>query len=121
MRIVRYFFVGGAAAIIDIILFSLFCVYFDWPWLSVSVGTFFFATLVNYFLSICFVFESGIRHKKHFELMGVFLVSSLALIINQVALYIAIEVLSLNLIFSKTIASGIVFFGNYFGRKKFIF
>lgn len=121
MRILRYFFVGGAAAITDISLFSLFCGYLDWPWLPVSIGTFFLATLVNYFLSIRFVFESGIRHKKHFELMGVFIVSSLALIINQAALYITIEISDLNLIVSKIIATGIVFFWNYFGRKNFIF
>ena len=52
MKIVKYFFVGGIAATIDIGLFSFFAVYLGWPWLAVSVATFILATFINYFLSI---------------------------------------------------------------------
>ena len=121
MRIVKYFFVGGAAAAVDIGLFSLCAVYLGWPWLPVSITTFILATLTNYYLSINFVFDSGIRHKKHIEIAGVFAVSTLALLVNQATLYLAIEVFNLNLIVSKVIATGVVFFWNYYGRSKFVF
>ncbi|MBT8537124.1 GtrA family protein [Polynucleobacter paneuropaeus] len=121
MRIVRYLFVGGTAAVVDIGLFSLFAGYLGWPWIPVSVVTFILATLTNYFLSIQFVFESGARHKKHVEMLGVFIVSGLALLVNQVVLYLAIEILGWHLILSKIVATGIVFFWNYYGRSKFIF
>lgn len=120
-RVVKYFFVGATAAVVDISLFSLFAVYLGWPWVPVSISTFIFATLVNYLLSIKFVFESGIRHKKYVELSGVFLVSGLALIVNQLVLYITIEALGFQLIISKIISTGTVFFWNYFGRSRFIF
>jgi putative flippase GtrA len=121
MRIVRYFFVGGAAAVVDISLFSIFASYLGWPWIPVSVATFIIATLINYFLSIRFVFESGTRHKKHVEVIGVFVVSILALLVNQLVLYLAIEFVGLHLILSKVIATGAVFFWNYYGRRKFVF
>ena len=121
MRIVKYFFVGGTAAVVDIGLFSFFAGYLGWPWIPVSISTFILATLVNYLLSIRFVFESGVRHQRHVELVGVFVVSGLALLVNQVVLYIAIELVGLQLIISKIIATGVVFFWNYYGRSKFVF
>lgn len=121
MRIVKYFFVGGAAAVVDIGLFSIFASYLGWPWAPVSIATFILATLTNYFLSIRFVFESGARHKKHVEVFGVFIVSGLALLVNQLVLYLAIEILGWHLIFSKIVATGVVFFWNYYGRSKFVF
>jgi len=121
MRILKYFFVGGAAAVVDIGLFSIFAGYLGWPWIPVSIVSFILATLANYFLSVQFVFESGLRHKKHVEVTGVFVVSVLALIVNQLVLYLTIEVLGWHLIFSKIFATGVVFFWNYYGRSKFIF
>ena len=121
MRVVRYFFVGGTAAVVDIGLFSLFAGYLAWPWAPVSIITFILSTLTNYFLSIQFVFESGAHHKKHVELLGVFIVSSLALVVNQALLYLAIEILGWHLILSKIVATGVVFFWNYYGRAKFVF
>ena len=121
MRIVKYFFVGGVASVVDIGLFSIFSGYLGWPWVPVSIVTFMLATLANYFLSIKFVFESGARHQKHVEVLGVFIVSSLALLVNQATLYFAIEVLGWHLIISKIFATGFVFFWNYFGRSKFVF
>lgn len=121
MKIVKYFFVGGISAIIDVGLFSFFTGYFNWPWLPVSVITFILATLVNYYLSIFFVFQSGIRYRKKQEIFRVFVISSLALVINQIILFISIEIFELNPIKSKILATGSVFFWNYFGRSRLIF
>ena len=121
MKIVRYFFVGGISAIIDISLFTIFAGYFKFPWFIVSVITFIIATLVNYFLSIRFVFESGSRYKKHHEILGVFIVSTLALLLNQMFLFIFIEKLNVNLVIAKCITTSILFLWNYYGRKKIIF
>jgi putative flippase GtrA len=121
LRIIKYFFVGGAAAFVDISLFSLFANYLGFYWFLVSICTFLLATLVNYLLSIRFVFESGARHQKHIEIIGVFAISAVALFVNQVVLYIAIERLGMHLIISKIIATSVVFFLNYFGRSRLIF
>ena len=121
MRLVKYFFIGGVAATVDIGLFALLANFLGFPWVPVSICTFLLATLFNYLLSIKFVFESGVRHKKHVEIAGVFAISGLSLLVNQSVLYIAIEWFGWHLLVSKIIATGIVFFWNYFGRSKIIF
>ena len=121
MKIVKYFFVGGTAATIDIGLFSFFAAYLGWPWLAVSVVSFILATFINYFLTINFVFQSGVRYRKNQEIIGVFIISSLALVINQIILYLSIEILEINLIISKIFATGALFFLNYYGRSKIVF
>ena len=121
MKIVRYFFVGGISAIIDICLFTIFAGYFKFLWFIVSVITFIIATLVNYFLSIRFVFKSGSRYKKHHEILGVFIVSTLALLLNQLFLFLFIEKLNIHLLISKCLTTCILFLFNYFGRKRFVF
>ncbi|CAM8435109.1 GtrA family protein [Candidatus Methylopumilus universalis] len=121
MKVVRYFFVGGISAIIDISLFAIFASYFKFPWAIVSLISFIIATLTNYFLSIKFVFKSGLRFKKNHEILGIFVLSGLALILNQMILYLLIEKMSINLVISKCITMGMLFLWNYYGRKIFIF
>lgn len=121
MRLAKYFFVGGAASIVDIGLFTLLTEYFNWPWIPVSICTFILATLVNYFLSIKYVFTSGLRHKKQTEIAVVYLVSSVGLILNQTALYVALEWLKCSFLAAKISATASVFFWNYFLRKRYIF
>ena len=121
MKIIRYFFVGGLSAVIDISLFTIFAGYFKFPWFFVSVITFIIATLVNYFLSIRFVFESGSRYKKHHEILGVFIVSTLALLLNQLFLFLFIEKMHVHLVIAKCITTGMLFLWNYYGRRKIIF
>ena len=121
MKIVRYFLVGGISAFIDIGLFTLFASYLTFPWAIVSVITFIIATLANYLLSIRFVFKSGSKYKKHHEILGVFIISTLALLLNQIFLFFFIEVIDLHLVSSKCLATGILFLWNYYGRKRFIF
>lgn len=121
MKIVRYFFLGAIAALIDISLFTIFASYLKFPWAIVSIFTFTIATLANYLLSIRFVFKSGSKYKKHHEIIGVFIVSSLALLLNQMFLYLCIEKMHLHLVVSKCLTTGILFLWNYYGRKRFIF
>jgi putative flippase GtrA len=68
MKIVKYFFVGGTAAAVDIVIFSIFAGYFGLPWIPVSIFTFILATFVSYFLSIRFVFQRGARYEKKHEI-----------------------------------------------------
>ena len=121
MKIFRYFFVGSVSAVIDISLFAIFAGYFKFPWAVVSIITFIIATLANYFLSIRFVFKSGSRYKKHHEILGVFIVSTLALLLNQMFLYLFIEKMNIHLIISKCLTTSMLFLWNYFGRQRFIF
>lgn len=121
MKIIRYFFVGSIAAIVDISLYVVFAQLLGYNYLIVAGHTFILATLVNYILSVRHVFESGIRYQKRKEVALVFAVSAGGLIINQWALYVFVESLGANLVVAKVLATFIVFFWNYLLRAKIIF
>ena len=120
-RIARYFAVGGAAACVDIGLFMLFAQGLGWPYLRVAAGSFVAATLVNYFLSVRFVFVSGARFAKRWEIALVFIVSAVGLAINQLILAACVELAHFTLLFAKLTATGVVFFWNYLARRLLVF
>jgi len=121
MKIVKYFFVGGIASLTDILLFSLFAKFLDFNYLVVGFFSFMVATGVNYILSIRHVFESGVRHSKKKEMVLVYLVSAVGLGINLCMLYLFIDLFNFEMILSKVLSTGIVFFWNYFMRKMYVF
>ena len=120
-NILRYLLVGGTAAAVDIGLFLLFAGHLGLPYLRVAAATFVAATLVNYMLSVRFVFVSGVRFRKRWEVALVFVVSGLGLAINQAILWLCVSRLGLDLLLSKLAATGAVFFWNYFARRRFVF
>jgi putative flippase GtrA len=75
VKIVRYFWVGAAAAALDMSLFLALTMLLGLPWFFSALISFVAATLLNYFLSVRLVFESGVRFRRRHEIMLVFAVS----------------------------------------------
>jgi putative flippase GtrA len=121
ISLIRYFFVGGASALVDFVLFAALIKVFGLAWYYAGVASFCFAIFVNYLLSIRFVFESGSRFAKEQEIALVFLVSGIGLAANQAVLYALIVLAVLNVLVSKVGATGVVFFWNFTARRTFIF
>jgi putative flippase GtrA len=121
MKIVRYFFIGGIAAAVDIGVFAVFAKLLGFNYLAVAAVGFVLATLVNYFLSVRHVFESGVRFGRRQEIAIVYLVSTVGLAINQTVLYVGIDLLGWEMIVTKLVATGVVFFWNYGARAHFVF
>ena len=121
MKIVRYFFVGGASAAIDIGIFFVFAKLLGYNYLVVACFGFALATVANYFLSIRYVFQSGARFSKKTELAYVYAVSLVGLALNQLILFACIEKLGVELMLSKLIGTGIVFLWNYSARNYLVF
>jgi putative flippase GtrA len=122
MKFVRYFFVGGTAAALDFVVFALLTKGFQADWFWSAMTSFVFATLLNYVLSIRFVFQSGARFsRKHHELSLVFLVSLIGLAINQSVLWVCIDKAHIEPLAAKVVGTGVVFFWNYFARRHFVF
>lgn len=121
MKLIRYFFVGGTAALVDFGIFAALIKLggFDWFWSAVI--SFVVATAVNYFLSVRHVFESGIRFARHHEVALVFLVSGIGLGINQAVLFLLIGYFGLNALVAKVSATGVVFVWNFLARSRFVF
>jgi putative flippase GtrA len=121
MKVVRYFFVGGVAATVDIGLFTVFAYWLGYNYLVVGACTFILATLVNYILSVRYVFESGVRFTPGHEISLVYLVSGAGLILNQLILFACVEFLVLDKLLSKVIATASIFLWNFLLRSYFIF
>jgi putative flippase GtrA len=113
--------VGGAAACVDIGLFWVFAQQLGLPYLRVSAASFVVATLVNYWLSIRYVFVSGARFRRRWEVAMVFAVSAVGLALNQAILALCVEGMRFALLPAKLVATGVVFFWNYFARRVLVF
>ncbi len=120
-RIARYFAVGGAAACVDIGLFMLFAQGLGLAYLRVAAGSFIVATLVNFFLRVRFVFVSGARFRRRWEVVLVFVVSAIGLALTQLILAACVELAHFGLLPAKLFATGVVFFWNYAARRVFVF
>lgn len=121
MKIVRYFFVGGAAAAVDFAVFAALVKSGALEWFFAAIISFTLATCVNYVLSVRHVFQSGARFGKQKEIALVFLVSGIGLAINQAILYLLIQRVGIDALLSKIAATGVVFFWNFAARSRFIF
>jgi putative flippase GtrA len=122
MKLVRYFFVGGAAAVMDFALFALgIWVLGQEHWFAVGVFSFVVATALNYVLSIRIVFVTGVRFTKTNEIMLVFLVSLIGLVVNQGALWFFYKLAGIHILLSKCLATATAFVWNFIGRNNFVF
>jgi putative flippase GtrA len=120
-RAARYLLVGAAAACVDVSLFLLLAQAAGVPYLRAAATSFVIATLVNYFLSVRFVFVSGVRFRRRWEVALVFAVSGVGLAVNQLVLAFGVENLALPLLAAKLCATGVVFFWNYGARRLLVF
>ena len=121
MKLVRYFFVGGTAALVDFLVFAALVRSNTLAWFPAALISFTLATAVNYILSVRHVFESGARFARHHEVALVFLVSGIGLAINQMILYLMIQAIGLDALVAKLGATAVVFVWNFSARSRFIF
>ena len=121
LKFVKYFIVGGIAAIVNLIIFFIFAKVMRYNYFVIGALAFIVATFVNYILSIKYVFKSGIRFGKHKELFWIYVVSIIGLIENEIILYLFASLLHIEIMISQIIAVGAVFFWNYIARNSFVF
>lgn len=119
--LIRYFAVGGVSALVDFLLFGFMIYGLGFPWFGAAFISFLLATSVNYLLSVRHVFASGVRFRKRHEVSLVFLVSGIGLLANQLVLYVCIERMSFYPLVAKIVATGMLYFWNFFARSRFIF
>ncbi len=118
-RFARYFLVGGTSAVVDIGLF-LILIRLGISYQLAGVLGFIVATAVNFILSKHYVFHDrqGVGFRK---MIATYLVSSVGLLLNQLILWIGIEQFFLAPLLAKLVATGMVFFWNYFIRNYYVF
>ena len=121
MKIIKYFLVGSIAALADLILFYIYAKLLSYNYQLVAFFSFIIATFLNYILSIKYVFKSEIKHPKKIEITLIYLISGIAIIVNQISLYVLVEYIAVDLVFSKILATITTFLWNFIMRKNIVF
>lgn len=118
---IRYVFVGGLAFLLDFstlyLLTSIFNVYYL---TSAAIG-FVLGLTCNYILSVRWVFSSRTIAKPYLE-YGIFaLIGIVGLSLNELVIWLLTDFAGLHYISSKIVATAVVFFWNFLGRKLMLF
>lgn len=120
-QLFSYFFVGGAAALVEWATFWLFNDVININYLLATFLAFMASTFVNLLIGRVTTFKNAeVRnHKK--EAAAVYMISAAGLGFNLLLMFIFVSGISISAMPAKIISTGIVFFWNFFARKFWIY
>ena len=111
--------VGVIAFIVDYLSLYLLTEFLNVYYLISSIISFLPSIIVNYILSIKWVFD--IKKKQSFKDVIIFtLLSAIGLLINLLVMYLSVEVFKIYYMIGKLIATFIVMIWNFVTRKMFL-
>lgn len=119
MQFLRYFFVGGSAAVVDLLVFSLLVTYIDMHYIPAAFLAYMAGLSWNHILCVYWVFES--KHDRAKELLMVFLIALGGIIWTWLILWLLIDFGGLDQIIAKIISQILVLFWNFTMRKFYVF
>jgi len=117
LQFFRYIFVGSTAFIVDFSFLYIFTTYFHIYYLISAVLAFLIAVLINYIMSIKWVFNQDKINNKVIEFNLFILISTVGLIFTEILLYAFTDLLGFYYLISKVIASIIVLAWNFIARR----
>jgi len=118
-QIMRFGVVGGLAFLIDSSLLFILTEYLHVYVLISSVISFIVSLIFNYLLSIFWVFD--VKKKQTWKEILLFaILSTIGLGINQVVMYLGVEVFHIYYMICKVLSTFIVMVYNFITRKIFI-
>ena len=128
-EIVRFLIVGGLAFVVDFSVLSfttehIFQMEHGWGLYGATALGFLAGVVVNYVLSILFVFQKA-RNDLSYRTYNTFLVFAglgfIGLLLTELGMYLGVGILAVNYQAAKILVTGIVLFWNYLSRKLIIF
>lgn len=119
-QIIKFGFVGFLCFFIDYGIMVLLTECFGVDPLLSSGVSFTVSVVVNYILSITFVFETDKKKSRLGEFVIFVFLSVIGLGINELCMWVAIRVLGIHYMISKVGATGVVMVYNFISRKMFI-
>ena len=118
-NLLLYFFIGGSAALTNLICFAV-CLKYDMELLPAVIGSYILSAIVNYILCILLLF----RHKACWNTFGELAAYTITLAVMGVFDYwitVGLAGVGCGLVFAKALSSVVGFFGNYLLRRYFVF
>lgn len=119
-QIRRFLVVGGTAFLIDFGTLWLLTEAAGINYLLSNVISFTISVVYNYLLSTLWVFGCSKTKSKSFEAIVFIVLSIIGLGINQLLMYVAVELFYLNYLLSKIGATGVVMVFNFITRKRLL-
>jgi putative flippase GtrA len=116
----KYLVVGGLCTVLDFLLLYILSDVFEVNYVLSSIISFSVAVILNYFLSIFWIFKIRVVKSKSVEFLSYLLISVIGLIINSGLIYVLTESDVSGYMLSKVIATPIVLLWNFFARKYFL-
>jgi putative flippase GtrA len=120
-QLFRYTFVGGFAFLVDFGTLLILTEYFNIHYLLSAGLGFILGLIVNYFLSIKWVFDNRVMENWLLEFLFFSSIGLIGLGLNELFLWILTDILLIYYLISKLITTFIVYFWNFFARKMLLF
>lgn len=121
LQLFRYGFVGGVAFIADYATLYLCTEFLGIHHLISAACAFTLGLVVNYLLSILWVFANHTQNNRWVEFLVFAIIGIFGLGLNEVIIYLGTDIAGLHYMLSKLISTAIVFFWNFFARKIILF
>lgn len=119
-QIIKFGFVGFLCFFIDYGIMVLLTERFGVDYLLSSGISFTVSVVVNYILSVTFVFETDKKKNRVGEFVIFVILSVIGLGINEVCMWFAVEMIGIHYMISKIGATAVVMVYNFISRKMFI-
>ena len=117
IQFIRYFFVGGIAAVVNIGMLFVFADIFNINYLISNIMAFICGHIVNFLLSKKFVFKNKNSINRVFEFVMYFVIGVLGLGFDTVMLWVFTSKLKIYYMISKVISTALTFIWNFVARK----
>lgn len=119
IQFVRYLFVGGSAAVVDLFSFAVLHRMLHVHYLLAAFFAYMLGLAWNHTLSVIWIFES--KHDKKTEFLMVFLIALGGLLWTELLLWLSVSVLGADAIVAKIVVLWIVLIWNFGMRKVIVF
>ncbi len=117
IQMIKFGIVGVIAFVIDYSLMVLFVEVFHWNTVVSTGLSFTISLVVNYLLSMKFVFKAKENLSKKKEILIFVITSVIGLLINLLIMYIGDDLLHISYLIDKLVATVIVMIWNFVTKK----
>lgn len=121
IQLLRYTFVGGLAFLVDYGLLYGLTEYLHFHYLLSATVSFLAGLFVNYLISRWWVFSKSKFGSKGVEFALFALVGAIGLLLNNLILWMITTYLSVYYMYSKLVATVVVYMWNFLARKYWVF
>lgn len=118
-QIIKFGIVGGLAFLIDYSLLYVLTEFCNIHYLISSTISFTVSLIFNYILSIKWVFDVNKKQTPK-EIIVFTVLSVIGLLINQLVMYLMVDIFKIYYMLTKIVATAIVMVWNFITRKIFI-